>query len=107
MARVMRLKGLCGPRQVKVEQPRHPEAQGGGLQNSRPGLLFFWCEGPHAGIGVQPGTQGVVVEDAGVAVNTPVVDTDRYVEQPGVPAGEVKVDERTEEHTSELQSLMR
>src|SRR5690554_6735760 len=104
MARVVRLQRLCGSGQVEVEKPRYPEAQGGRLQHDGPGSFFFVREGANAGVGVQPGVQLLVVEDAGVAFYAPVVDADRDVEQPGVPAGEVEVDEAS--HARHLESAV-
>ena len=90
---VVRLQRLGRPGQEIVVQARQPEAQRGAAQHQRPGLPFGVGEGPHLGIGSQPGLHQLGNERAGVPLDAPVVDADRHVEQPGIAAREIEVDE--------------
>src|SRR5580765_5181543 len=92
--------------------------QAAGVSSNGPEILevrssFFVIAGAGANVGVQVGDDGVVVVDAGSAASAPAVlaaigrissKPIRYVIDTGPDADHVGGNERSEEHTSELQS---
>ena len=93
VAGVVRRQHFGVARQVKIIQPRQPEAQRAGAQHRLPGFLLAGGKWPHRVVGGQHGLQPRSIERAAVQVDAPVVDGHRQVEQPGVAAGEIEIEE--------------
>ena len=83
-------------RQVVVPQPRDPEAQCRGAHQRRHQPALARAELAHRVVGGDEGDGALFDQAAAFQVGAPVVEADGDVEQEGVDAGEIEVEEAGE-----------
>src|SRR4051812_12329616 len=87
------MRELAGTRQVKIVEPRQPEAQRRGAQQRGPRLAFVVVERTNLVIRTQHCRDESAVLRDGVAIEAPIVDGDGEVVREKIGGGKTEVDD--------------